>query len=313
MPASLAAFNVVNDPRGYGGTLFLNWTYPSVLPNTWKLYIFKKQGSAVTDEQISQYFTGDLNSEQLRQLGIFVFNNLPAKTTLLSLIDVTVENSVEGNTRTYYYRALIKDTSEGGEYSDTVDASASPESNIYFRVIDGKDVVAKAIEKTLQAVKTTRGYHPEIEKDIRVFKAHGERKNEDNFFVVSRTSGQNINRTMSNIIAEYEDSRILGQVDYDVLQVEWICMGVGERRDKYMLIMRGMRAIFEHFVMLLGNGDIGKVETIVTGDSDIKYGEDGAPALRGIMNVVLQTEQAVQLGRSDTAVWTAIEETYVAN
>ena len=313
-PSPLVSLTAVNDPRGYGGTIFLSWTYPSVLPATWKLYIFKKQGSAVTDAEITAFFAGSYTSEDLAQLGIFVYKNLPANTSFLNLIDTVVENSVEGNTRQYFYRALIKDTSSGGLYSATADSNASPTTNIYFRVVDSKDVVARAIEKTLQAVKTVRGYHPEIDQDIRVFKAHGERQNQDNFFVVSRSTGQNINRSMSNIIAEYEDSRILGQIDYDVLQVEWICMGGGERRDKYTLIMKGMRTIFEHFVMLLGRDNgIGRVETIIIGDSEIKYGEAGTVALRGVMNVIVQTEQMVQIGNNDTGQWTEFDNTYIAD
>jgi hypothetical protein len=306
-PSPLTSFNAINDSRGYGGILFLDWIYPTVLPTAWKLYIFKKQGSAVTDQQIADYFANSPTPEQLSQLGIFVYNSLPAKTTFTSLKDFVVENA-----KAYYYRAFIRDTSTN-ENSTILDANETPESAIYIRVIDTKDIIAKTVEKTLQAVKTTAGYHPQIEKDIRVFKSHSEREDQDNFFVVSRISGQNINRTMSNVIAEMEDAKILGQIDYDVLQVEWICMGVGERRDKYTLIMRVMRPIFEHFAMQYGDGAIGRVETIMIGDSEIGYGKAGTPALRGVMNVVVQTEQMVQIGRNDTGIWEELEQDYSAS
>jgi hypothetical protein len=306
-PNPLTSFNAINDSRGYGGILFLDWTYPTVLPTAWKLFVFKKQGSAVTDQQIADYFAGSLTATQLQQLGIFVYNNLPASVNFLSLKDFVVENA-----NTYYYKALIRDTTANAN-STIAEASGTPESAIYMRVVDAKDIIAKAVEKTLQTAKTISGYHPQIEKDIRVFKSHGERQAQDNFFVVNRVSGQNINRTMSNIIAELADAKLLGQIDYDVLQVEWICVGVGERRDKYTLIMRGMRTIFEHFVMQFGDGAIGKVETIMVGDSEINYGvEPGAPALRGVMNVVVQTEQIVQIGRNDTGIWDTLEQTYIA-
>ena len=206
----LSSFNAINDSRGYGGILFLSWEYPTEFPTAWKLFIFKKQGSAVTDQQIEDYFANNPTPEQLSQLGIFVYNNLPAKTTFTSLKDFVVENA-----KAYYYRALIRDTS-ANENSSTSDGSSIPESSIYIRVVDAKDIIAKTVEKTLQAVKTTGGYHPQIEKDIRVFKSHSEREDQDNFFVVSRISGQNINRTMSNVIAEMDESKLLGQIDYDV-------------------------------------------------------------------------------------------------
>ena len=98
-----------------------------------------------------------------------------------------------------------------------------------------------------------------------------------------------------------------------LLQVEWICMGVGERRDKYTLIMRVMRPIFEHFAMQYGDGAIQRVETIMIGDSEIGYGKAGTPALRGVMNVVVQTEQMVQIGRNDTAIWEELDQTYTAD
>jgi hypothetical protein len=305
-PSPLLSFTAVNDPRGYGGILFLNWTYPILLPDTWKLYIFKKQGSAVTDKQIEDYLSSKITSTELEKFGIFVYNNLPAKTAFTHLKDFVVENM-----KPYYYRAIIRDTALNVN-SEIIDANGTPESNLYIRVVDAKDIIAKTVQKTLQVIKTASGYHPEIEKDIRVFKSHGERQNEDVFFVVSRISGQNINRTLSNMIAQMEESNILGQVDYDILQVEWICMGVGERRDKYTLIMRVMRPLFEHFAILLGDGAVGKVETIMVGDSDIKYGESGAPAMRGVMNVVVQTEQFAQIGRSDTAIWEVIDQSYVS-
>ena len=305
-PSPLASFNALNDSRGYGGILFLEWTFPANLPANWKFYIFKKQGSAVSDQQIADYFANNPTPEQLSQLGIFVYNNLPAKTTFTNLKDFVVENA-----KAYYYRALIRDT-HTNENSTVLDANGTPESLIYLHVVDAKDIIAKAIEKTLQAVKTTGGYHPQIEKDIRVFKSHSEREEQDNFFVVSRISGQNINRTMSNIIAEMNESKLLGQIDYDVLQIEWICLGAGERRDKYTLIMRGMRTIFEHFVMQYGDGAIGRVETIMIGDSEVNYGKAGAPALRGVMNVVVQTEQIIQIGRNDMAIWTELDQSYSA-
>lgn len=303
----LSAFSVVNDSRGYGGILFLSWEYPTTLPAAWKLYIFKHQGSAVTDQQISDYFDNKLNPADLAQLGIFVYNNLPAKTTFIRLQDFKVENS-----KNYFYRVLIRDTSTN-ENSATIDGNETPESEIYLRVIDAKDVVARALEKTLEAVKTTEGYHPQIEKDIRVFKAHNERQKEDNFFVVSRTSGQNINRTLSDIIAQMEANTIRGEIDYDILQVEWICMGVGERRDKYTQIMRGMRTVFRHYAMLLGEGAILDVQTVMIGDSEVGYGRDGTPAMRGVMNVVVQTEQMLQIGRNDLAIWEILDQSYTSN
>ena len=306
MPNPLASFNAINDSRGYGGILFLDWTFPTVLPTAWKLYIFKKQGSAVTDQQIEDYFANNPTPEQLSQLGIFVYNNLPAKTTFTSLKDFVVENA-----KVYYYRALIRDTSTN-ENSTILDANGTPETDIRLNVIDAKDAIAKAVEKTLQAVKTTKGYHPQIEKDIRVFKSHGERQEQDNFFVVSRISGQNINRTLSDIIAQMEANTIRGEIDYDVLQVEWICLGSGERRDKYTLIMRGMRAVFRHYAMLLGDGAILDVQTVMIGDSEVNYGKMGAPALRGVMNVVVQTEQMIQIGRNDVGTWETLYQDYSA-
>ena len=306
-PNPLATFNAINDDRGYGGILLLDWTYPTVLPTTWKLYIFKKQGSAVSSQQITDYFAGSLTATQIKQLGIFVYDNLPASATFLNLKDFVVDNG-----KVYYYKALIRDTTTN-ENSTISEDNGTPESSIYMRVIDAKDIIAKALEKTLQATKTTRGYHPELEKDIRVFKSHGERESQDNFFVVSRVSGQNINRTLSDIIAELQANMVRGQVDYDVLQVEWICMAVSERRDKYTLIMRAMRPIFHHFVMQYGDGAILSVETVIIGDSEIGYGEKGAPALRGVMNVVVQTEQMVQIGRDDTGTWETLDQSYTAD
>lgn len=301
---ALTSFTAIAD-QNYGGMVSLSWVYPETLPAAWKLYIFKKQGEAVTDQQIANYFAGTFTG--LSNLGIWVYNTLPAKTTFKTIYDLHVENK-----KTYYYRAVIRDTTLS-QSSAIVSASAMPATNILINVIDAKDVVSRAIEKTLQSMKTTAGYHPEIEQDIKVFKAHGERKDEDNFFVVGRTTGQNISSTLSDIIAQIPNATIRGNIDYDIISVEWVCMGTGERRDKYTTIMRVSKQILRRWIMLLGEGSILHAEIIMLGDRDISYGPEGsngAPALQGSMNIVVQTEQLVQIGNDDTAMLETVDTTF---
>jgi hypothetical protein len=281
----LESFTAIADK--HGGEVRLAWTYPSTLPSTWKLYIFKKAGEAVTDQNISDYFAGTLSDDQLAELGIFVFRDLA--NTFEWIGDFQVENG-----RQYFYRALIRDLTEL-ENSSTQDANATASADILLNVVDGKGLVVRAVKKAIDALKTAQGTKPVIPKNVAVFRSFSRRKEEDFWVVVARGAGQTVERYFSNLIAEYGDAVVRGEVDLDVLDVQWFSIGDPARRDHFTDLMRVMRVLMYRYLLNMGNGDVRDARFVMNGDSEGPY--QGEQAISGSMTVVLVVEQQLQFGR----------------
>lgn len=273
------------------------------MPTNWQLYIFKKQGSYVTDQEITDFFAGTLTDAQLAERGIFVFRNLPAQVGFKRVDDFRVWNDLE-----YFYRALIRDKTLN-ENSTTKNGSATPAVNILINVVDAKDLVARVCEKLLDTLKSVQGTKVAPEKDIRIFKSHARRKEEVAFIVIQRSPGQNVETYLSNIMAEYGSEVVKGQVDIDTIQIEWICIGDPERRDRLTNIFRVMRPVFYRFLMKMGNGRVRDVRFIMGGDSEGQY--QGAEGVRGIMTVAVVIEQELQVQNPNLGVLQTIINTYV--
>ena len=293
------SFSSSVDVRGFGGEILLSWIFPNTLPPAWTYYIFKRQGTAVTDNEITAYFarvaaveahtmtqkeadaaTGDAN--------IFVFRNYP--NTMLRISDLRVENQ-----KTYYYRALIQDTASKA-ISSTVDTNNTPVSSIAINVVDGKDIVARAFEKTIDAMADAKGNRPVIERDIAVYLSHARRKKDDmSYIVVSRAPGQISARFFNEEIIQDETGLIKGMIDQDIIRAEWFFIGNPERRDKFTAIMRIMRIVLLHFIKILGNGQIQDAKMIIGGDEEGQNLETQEKASTNSITIVLQIEQQIKM------------------
>ncbi len=280
----------------------MNIGYPSALPNSWQLFVFKKQGAYVGDTTITDYFAGNLNDNQLADEGIFVFRDLPASITFTRLIDLRVENG-----KSYYYRALIRDLTLL-QNSTTLDVNASPVANMRISVADGKDYVARAVEKAIDAWKDASGNKPTLEKDVRVFKAHARRKEEQLFVVVSRVAGQNVERYLDSELGEDNGVKIKGETDLDTIQIEWVSIGDPERRDKLTNVFRVMRQVMRHFIIRAGNGKVRDVRFTMSGDGEGQY--QGETAHIGRMTAAVQIENRLELANLGTGTLAAINTTY---
>ena len=297
LPNALESLQSFTD--NYGGSIKLLWEYPETLPEDWQVYVFKKNTVAPDDTDIADYFAGDLTNQQLAEKGLFVFRNIPTETDHIT--DMMVENGKE-----YFYKAVLYDKDEE-EYSDILVTSTTPQANITWNVVDGKGTVVRAFEIMIDAIKSREGEKPVIERNIRVFRDHSSRKQEDFFVVVQRAPGNVVERYLSDIIASYKDAIVRGELDYDTLSVEWIAIGLPIRRDKFTDIVRVFRTILRHYIMKLGNGDIKDVRFIMSGDGEGQYA--GEIAVIGRMTVVLIVEHQVQIGRVP-AEWESIETVY---
>ena len=293
----LTAFSAVPSP--YGGIIRLQWTYDATLPTNWKLYVFKKRESNPTDTDIDSYLAGTLNDDQLREKGLYVFRTLPVDSTFKSIFDLAVLNN-----QAYYYRAIVWDV-DASERSPIVDATATVVPDIRIHSVDGKRVVSRCFEKVFDTLKSNAGTQVSVPKDIRVFETHPRREQMDVFLVVQRTSGQMQERYLDSFVSQYQDGLVRGEMDIDVMSVEWIAVGRPEKRDKLTNIIRAIRLLVRHYILKMGGGAIKDVRFVMMGDSEGDY--NGEYGHRGMMNVALITEQQLQIGSSITVgEWTTV-------
>jgi hypothetical protein len=286
----LTAFTASTDK--YGGMIHLTWTYPATLPARWKLFIFKKAGSNPTDQQITDFFAGDLTDDQLGDLGLFVFRDLDNRLPWIE--DFRVLNGTA-----YYYRAVIAELTTGVVTGTSVILDAHTTPNIQFSVstVHTKEIVIRAMEKIVDSIPAVNGIKTKLDKNIRVLANHSRKKDEDFFIVVSRTTGQNLIRFFNDMIDETTDVLVRGQIDVEAYQVEWICLGDPARRDHFSEVVRSLLIVAKHMIMRMGNGDISDVKFIVNGDSEGQY--QGADAVKGSMTVAVTLETQFQIGKPE--------------
>jgi hypothetical protein len=124
--------------------------YPATLPTNWQFFIFKEADQAVTDDQIAAYFAGSLSDQELKQLGIYVYRNLPVDPTYITLIDWGVDNGID-----YFYKGVIQDL-DTKEISTSVQADATPQGNYSFNIPDVKSLLIRALPYSGSILRSKR-------------------------------------------------------------------------------------------------------------------------------------------------------------
>jgi hypothetical protein len=284
---SLTLFTASVD--NHGGEVRLSWSYPS--DQTGQLTIFKRADDSVTDSEIAAYVAGHLSNVQLSDRKIFVFRSIP--TNQPGITDFAVDNN-----REYFYRATFIDP-VAKTHDTVIDATATPMANVWVNVVDGKRLVIRAVEKVLDAARTTNGGRLPyiVNAAVSVFQDYGRRKQEECFVVVQRTAGQSVERYFDSLIAEYGDQTLRGEVDIDTLQVEWVCVGDPKRRDQLTQVFRVLRPLLRRYILRAGNGLVRDVRVTMSGDGEGQY--QGEAAVRGTMVVAVVVENQMQFTRED--------------
>jgi len=273
----------------WGGNVALSWMYPATLPTNWQFFIFKEADQAVTDDQIAAYFAGSLSDQELKQLGIYVYRNLPVDPTYMGLIDWGVDNGIQ-----YFYKGVIQDL-DTKEISTSVQADATPQGNYSFNIPDVKSLLIRALEKAISSVGNASITAPVLGKHFKVQANYPREKAESLFIVVSRLPGQSAARYFSEVIQEYDDQIVRGELDIQVCEVAWVATEQVERRDKVTLLMMGYRQYLKHYLMKMGAGDIWDVKFLIAGDTE-GTPPSGGNGVRGTMTAVFVVETKMQLG-----------------
>ena len=224
-------------PHPLGCEVKVSWEFQEVLAPRYKLLIFKRSKTDITDEEISRY-VAEQTKESLGQSKIFVFLNISNDQT--SINDTVVE---EG--QTYFYRAIVVDREDRGTFSDVVNASVKvPTFEIKMSVVPTKDIVIDAIKKIM------RGVAKQTNANIMVYQHFPLKVTDPAYVVVTRSSGESAYRSLSDLVSSNAGHVVTGDIDSDTIQVAWMTNANPSLRDKFSDIFRGSKRVLKRHLRM---------------------------------------------------------------
>lgn len=261
MVQPLSSFTIIASP--FGSELELYWEIDSTdHPANWKVYIFKRSKTDVTQAEIDDYFANIDDLSSFNYNGLFVFDNFKSFQNETAYVhnDIHVKNDLE-----YYYKAVIRDE-ESGEYSAALSETATPLPQVELKTIDGKEVVETALEKLFDAIKNVSGQKAELGRDIKIFKQYFAETPELDHFVIERVNGSEKISYWGMLRSHLDNDEILGNTDTDVIRATFWTPNGNSRRDKVATILRGYKAILIQLIKKIGGDRIPDVKIAVEGD-----------------------------------------------
>jgi len=290
-PNPLQWFGAYAHPLGQ--EIVLSWTLPTTLPSSFKVVIFKKSGSDVTQQEIDDYF-GDSPPSGVT---VTELDGLSDGSGPLQLADFVVTNGT-----TYYYKVVIQNSSTQ-EYSTALGDNATPDSAVTTDVIDAKEKVIEVIERIMKNYNMTRNKDYELKKEYSL-----EKLNPPTIFV-TRASGQVIQRFIGNLIdfdsANNEPTE--GELELDNIQVTWEDPGA-DRRDKITNIFRESKIAMREFLLHENGGKMNSVDIIIEGDA-INTAVEDRIQVSGMMLIACGIETKAKFV-NDVASWAEAVPTF---
>lgn len=261
MVQPLENFYIIASP--FGNELELYWELPAERPTNWKVYIFKRSNTNILQDEIDNYFANIDDLSNFNYNGLFVFDNFKSLQNVTAYVhnDLFVKNDLQ-----YYYRAVIRDE-ESGEYSEALTQTATALPQLEVKTIDGKDVVATALEKLFDTVKNVAGEKAQIGKEIKIFKQYFEETPETDHFVIERVNGSEKISYWGLLKSHIGNDELLGSTDTDVIKATFWTPNGNARRDLLANLIRGYKAVLIQLIKKLGNGQIPDVKIVVEGDT----------------------------------------------
>lgn len=254
----------------------VKWSYDRPLEAKEKFYLFKKKDEPISQDEIIAYIQNP--TQETVPPKAFVFHNIPNFQT--ELIDVRV---LEGHK--YFYQGVVIEKEDVSKYSAIVSSEiVAPEFNTEISVTPTKEIVALAIEKIMTAIaKTNSG------AKIPVYYEYPEEVADNTFIVVTRQTGESAYRFFSDEI----QPGVYGDVDYDVIEVSWLCLKNPTLRDKLTNIFRGSKKKITRFLYSSGSGVL-DAKVSLTGDSNAKvdngYFAMGSMLVRAMIENTMTTQ-----------------------
>jgi hypothetical protein len=245
----LISLTIVASP--IGSELDIFWELPTTLPTNYKIYVFKKSGGAVPQPIIDDYFANIDDLTGFDYEGVFVFDRLKNEQKVIG--DYVVVNGTQ-----YFYSAVVRDETTPEE-SAAVSANATPDCLMISDIIDGKDLVAKAINKMFESIKDKSGSRVNLKKEIDIVKNFSMAPINKDTIMIERVNGAELQRFWGNISHVYKNMVVMGTVDSDVIRVTFLTPGTPDRRDTISNLFRAKKIMLVTFIKKQGAKDCSAV------------------------------------------------------
>ncbi len=242
MPTPTDTIELSIHASSFGHELDISWNNELLQPGE-KVFIFKRSQTNVTDEEIAAYFANIDDLSNFNYNGLFVFDKNITPTTS-AIGDYEVANEV-----TYYYRAAVR---LSGQYSLAGSVSATPRNLVKVNVLDGKQLVVKAIEKMFENIVNRDGQSVNMRQDIKIVKHFTIEPISENYIMVERINGSNYMQFLGQQYASTFNQTIYGDTDTDVIRATFITTDSSDRRDKVANIFRSNKFFLLHMLKKLG-------------------------------------------------------------
>jgi len=252
----------------------ISWDFEEKLASNYQMFLFKRSKVDITDEEITNYIQNQTKENVAP--GLFVFYDIP--NDISEIKDLTVDGG-----QLYYYRAIVVDRNDNGRYSEIVSANIEVS---YFdakiNVVPTKEIVFNIVKKVL------KGIAKQTKANIMVYNEFPIKNDEAAYCVVTRSSGENAYRSLSDIKSASGSTLITADVDNDVIQIVWMTNNNPSLRDKLTDIFRGSKRVIKRALRM--NQGVLDVNMTVIGDSADEI--DGRHMVYGsmLLNVMVENE-----------------------
>lgn len=238
-----------------GNEIDIKWEFSETLTSTYKIYLFKRSKTEITDEEVIAYATNPVKENVAA--GLFVFTSIEYYQKVIK--DFEIEDGNE-----YYYKAIIVNKGDVNDRSHIVAGKIRAELiTLEINVVDCKFLVIEGVKKILKSVAR------QTKANIMVYNDFPLEQNDPAFVSVSRVSGEIAYKFWANISAEYGEQIIRGDIDTDVIQVMWEVKNSPTLRDKLTNVFRGTKPKLLRYLM---HKDLGLIDAKITITGD---GYDG--------------------------------------
>jgi len=250
MPVN-APLNLKIEATGFGCELTLFWDFPSVLPSSYKTYVFRRNSTEPTDLEIASYFANIENLANYNYNGLMVFDDLESPE-INALFDYRVYNDI-----TYHYKVVIRDEVTK-EYSEPnlCKISGVPQKKLKVNVKDGKKIVTTAITKMFQNLTDADGRKVNLAKDIKIVQNFAIEQLALNYVMIERVNGSSYQQFWGQQYKIGGSGVTLGDYDIDVIRATYLNWEVSDRRDRVANIFRANKFFLIWLIKALGAVDV---------------------------------------------------------
>lgn len=227
----------------FGHQLDISWQ-SGLLQADEKVFVFKRSQNNVSEAEIESYFDNINDLSNFNYNGLFVFDRLARQTSAIG--DYEVANDI-----TYYYKAAVRNETTG-EYAVAGSVNGIPRNQLKVRVLDGKELVVKAIEKMLENIVNREGQTVNMRRDIKIVKNFSIEPIAENYIMVERVNGSNYQQFLGQLYMAGLGHTTFGDTDTDVIRATFITTETSDRRDKIANIFRSNKFFLIKMLQKLG-------------------------------------------------------------